>query len=122
MNVRKEYARRRALGWTAIYALQSAKTAARFDELKWDDRVRFRVEPDHSPYEHGDMGPKFEAETNARIERDGLWGIIAEYRCPHCGAWTVADAVWGFVGLDWLDSGYDTDVKQSAIDALEGKS
>ena len=115
MNVRKEYARRRALGWSASYALQCAKTAARFADLEGEDRVRFRVEPDHMPFEHGDMGD--EKETNERIDRDGLWGIVSERRCSKCGSWHHVDSVWGFIGEDWRDSGYDTDVMQAAIDA-----
>jgi hypothetical protein len=52
-----------------------------------------------------------------RIERDGIWGVVAEvwdgYEWEHC------DSCWGFVGDDWKSYGEETGFMESAIDRLE---
>lgn len=42
-----------------------------------------------------------------RIENEGVWGLVGEVKCKCCGSWTTTDSVWGFVGDDWKNSGYD---------------
>lgn len=75
----------------------------------------------------------------ARIEQEGVWGIVGEYRLSvpdagerftvYCGAcdrgepcadhWPEsADSCWGFVGTDYESSGYDLDIMGATIDAL----
>jgi hypothetical protein len=122
----------------AAYQWQSAKREADI-RVQWADAedkglVRLRVEPD----EHCDLGDLFgdtfdprvntgikperlEREKQAeidRINRDGVWGIIGEYRCPTCGKWTQADSCWGFVGDDWRESGYDLDIMATALERI----
>jgi len=94
--------------------------------------VRFRVEPDQDVDLDDILGDAYDHKVNPgilpavldaqrrdeieRIERDGVWGIVAEYACPCCGQWIVSDSCWGFVGDDWKNSGYDDDVKQMTLD------
>lgn len=53
-----------------------------------------------------------------RIEREGLYGIVAEYRDPDLG-WTVVDSIYGIVGDDVRDAdGYGVDLMDAAITAL----
>ena len=59
-----------------------------------------------------------EKEFEARVEAEGVCGIIGQYKCPACGKWEDADSVWGFVGSDWLGSGHDEDVIITAEDTL----
>jgi DNA-binding Lrp family transcriptional regulator len=113
---KREYKRLRAKGWTADQALRAAKVLERFRELEAEGLVRFSAHEDPEPYEHGDVGD--EQETNERIEALGVWGIVSERYCAVCEHWTPVDSVWGFIGDDWKDSGYDTDVKLAAIDAI----
>jgi len=53
-----------------------------------------------------------------RVNRDGVWGVIGEYKCPCCDHWTVADSCWGFVGDDWQESGYDLDIMHATLSQL----
>jgi len=72
-----------------------------------------------------DANPDIPAATLARerkefierINNDGVWGIVGEYRCNTCRQWTTADSVWGFVGDDWQGSGYDLDIKAATLQA-----
>jgi hypothetical protein len=51
----------------------------------------------------------------ARTNREGSWGIITYYKLGVYQPWVRADAVWGFIGDDWKNSGYDKDVKTAAV-------
>lgn len=53
-------------------------------------------------------------ELRARIESDGVWGLVGEVKCKCCGAWEIIHAVGGFVGEDWKGSGYDEDTRKAA--------
>jgi hypothetical protein len=117
METKQEYTRLRKAGWTAHTALRAAKIRTRFAALEHAGIVRFDVLEDSEPYMHGDVGD--ESETNARIERDGLYGIQVSTGCEACGSWNAVDAVWGFIGNDWRDSGYDVDLMESAIESVE---
>jgi hypothetical protein len=129
----REYTRLRRHGWHARNAYEAAKTRAAWDAAEANGLVRLQVLPDAS----GDLenlkgdtfNPKYvthisraqlEREEKAfedRVERDGVVGIVGEY---HDGeTWRHADSCWGFVGDDWRDSGTDTDVMASTLEALE---
>lgn len=51
-----------------------------------------------------------------RVEREGAYGIVGEYRTL-TGEWERVDSVWGFVGDDWRNSGYDIDIMAATMDA-----
>jgi len=119
-KTRRDYARLRAMHWSAREALRAAKIRTRFEALEYEGRVRLDIEADDMPYQYGDY--ENEKETNLKIEREGLWGVVTFVSCPCCGAWTHVDSCWGFIGEDWRDSGYDTDLMDSAIDAAEKQS
>jgi hypothetical protein len=138
----REYRRRRvvALHWAlqgrsrheknmrrAIEPLASARTVAAFDA---NPNVRLRVEYDpHSCIDDlaGDMfNPKYDGLTHSQRERErkafidrvndeGATGIIGEYFDGE--DWQHADSVWGFIGDDWKDSGYDVDIMRATLDA-----
>jgi hypothetical protein len=107
-------------------------TQRRFERLEKLKLVRFRVVPDtHFDCEdlkgdmfnttrNTDIDPEVLAQEEKAFEErvyyDGVWGIVTEY--SEGGLWTFADSVWGFVGNDWQGSGYDEDLKKSAIIAL----
>lgn len=114
-KTRRDYARLRAMHWAAREALRAAKIRTRFEALEHEGRVRLDVLEDDEPYQHGDL--EDEKETNERIARLGLYGIQVSVGCECCGSWNAVDACWGFIGEDWRDSGYDTDLMDAAIDA-----
>ena len=54
-------------------------------------------------------------EFIAKVNREGVWGIIGEYFDGE--VWQHADSCFGFVGDDWKHSGYDTDIMRATLDA-----
>ena len=100
------------------------------NDRRWElaeaaDLVRYRVEPDCNcdpdnlegtmfcPKANPDIDPE-ELERNrkdfwALAEREGVWGIIGEYRTSTREDWVHADSCWGFVGEGF--AGYDDDCK-----------
>lgn len=52
----------------------------------------------------------------ARVERDGVYGIVGYYRTSPDEKWEHGDSCWGFVGTD--DNGYLPDIKSQTIEAL----
>lgn len=121
MNRKQEYERLRRLGWTAINAWRTAGANTRFAELEARGLVRVVCEPDECltiDDLFGEGGTERELKAfEARCERDGVWHYATEYLDPIDG-WTHADSCGGFVGDDWQDSGYDADMKEAAIEAL----
>ena len=111
-NIRSLYSRERSLGFQAHAALRNAGIRHRWEDMQARSVVALRVVPDDSP----DLSWADE-KTLERAGRDGVWGLVAEYHCPRCYSWVVADSVWGFIGEDWRDSGYDTDLMASAMEA-----
>lgn len=134
----REYKRLRKLGFIPRQASDGAKAKTEFGRLEMQDKVRLRVEPDND----ADMGnlkgdcfdprvnpdipqaklEQAEREFEERIERDGVVGIIAEYWDERNEEWEHADSCFGFIGDDWIDSGYDFDLMQSAVDAYYGQA
>lgn len=137
-KLRKAYDHERALGWRAQQALRNARI-----RLAWDKQDGWQSDDsddsDCAPYERGSgYGPVrlrlvphdsaclddllgdglSERERKAQTERcnhAGVWGLIGEY---WDGAeWQHADSCYGFVGDDWSDSGYDTDIMSATLGA-----
>jgi hypothetical protein len=125
---------------TAMHQLASAKRIARV-RAAWEKAedaglVRLRIEPDdqydledllgdcYNPEVNTDIPPeRLEQERQwevDRIDRDGVWGVIGEYRadvCPACGRggeWKHGDSCWGFVGDDWKDDA-DVDIMAETL-------
>ncbi len=134
----KEYRKCRAKGEPAKYALRSVRTMIQWDKLYYgddDDRtyVRLRLVPDecatladlegdsYNPKVNEDISPaklkKERKEFIDRINRDGVWGIVGEYRINSNEEWVIADSCFGFVGDDWKDSGYDIDIMSTTLEA-----
>lgn len=126
MSPASEYRRLRALGWTAREAWRAAKVNFAFAIASEAGQVEFREIPDDEPYDMGDPGDftsasereRYFAAIRARLERWGHYGIASYARCARCGTLKQVDSVWGFVGDDTTDNGYDTDVKLAALEAI----
>ena len=130
--IAKEYRRLRALGWTALLAHRAARTLEAWNRLDghtiWaDDDPDDPDEPDARVRLHIVADDDFDLSCDCedahceerqleRAERDGVWGIVGEYRVRD--EWEQADSCWGFVGEDWRDSGYDTDIMDETMRAF----
>jgi hypothetical protein len=52
-------------------------------------------------------------EFIAKVDREGVFGVIGEYFDGE--RWQHADSCFGFVGDDWKNSGYDTDIMRATL-------
>lgn len=139
-----EYNRLRKAGWLAKNAFRSARILDQFDAAESDDLVRIEVEPDcdydAGEHEHGkvnhlgrwvpikdyrdpETGDRVKASDHCtecqKLERDGAWVVVGQWRLSPHDKWQTADCCGGFVGDDWRDSGYDTSIMQACLDALK---
>lgn len=129
------YRKLRMQGWHASMALHCAKAQEAFDDLG-EECVRIRVEPDECADMDSLKGDCFNPRVNPdvprgrlereekafeeKVEREGVWGFIAEYFDPRTETWEHADSCWGFVGdRDAWDAGYAYDGMRAAVDAYQ---
>lgn len=143
-SLERFYKEQRKKGERAKQAFYSARTLIEWDRLDGftfdgDERaktlgpgetiynpgpVRLLVEWDDSPYDDSyldgwDM-PESELkrvrkELWDRINRDGVTGLVGQYWNGQ--EWEHVDSCWGFIGDDWRDSGYDTDIMAETMRA-----
>ena len=89
------------------------------DDTGWDLDELFG--DTYNPKVNSDIDPERLArerrEEVERVNSEGVWGIVGQYRCPCCKTWINADSIWGFVGEDWKDSVYDTDIQDTTLKA-----
>jgi len=128
-RVQREANRLLAKQWTWPDAMRSARVKAAF---KTFDDVYWKLEPieDEDPYDDSYIDdPKEKKEIQKRVENEGVWGVKASWRLSEddvtdhgrlimSSEWEEADATWGFIGDDWKDSGYDTDLMRSAMNGF----
>lgn len=118
--VKREYEWLREVGLPARDAMRGARVNVAFAEAEAEGLASFDVRPDPEPdvsfVDTWDVSrqkaERIKQNILDRVQREGLWGIEVSVRGE------PIDAVWGFVGEDWLDSGYDIDLKAAALDEL----
>ena len=81
-----------------------------------DDLLGESYDPNVNPDIKPEILERERQDEIERINRDGVWGYTAEYW--NGATWEHADSICGFVGNDFTKSGYNTDLMQSALDAL----
>lgn len=136
------FRRERAIGFRAQWALSNARTRLEWNKHQVAEyssgeaidpkrgNVRLRVIPDETCCLEDLEGDSFNPNANpeipesrlkrdreefiARVNREGVWGIIGEYFDGE--QWQDADSCFGFVGEDWKHSGYDTDIMRATLD------
>jgi len=102
-------------GWSIEEAARAARTLSAFAYYA-SDFWQLEVIPDETPYDDSYIDdPNEKKEVRQRIRDEGVYGIKAQWRLSVDEDWEDADAVWGFIGDDWKDSGYDTDMMCSAM-------
>lgn len=137
------YQRERTRGFQATWALSNARTRLRWEQHEVVEyssgepidpkrgSVRLRLVPDETCSFEDLEGDYFNPEANpdipasrlqrdrkdfiANVNREGVWGIIGEYFDGE--QWQHADSCFGFVGDDWKNTGYDTDIMRATLDA-----
>lgn len=138
----RRYLRERALGAQARWALLNARTRLEWDAKGGDiieehehsrdakrGDVRLRIVADDVSSCDDLFGDLFDPKVNSdiprerlererqaeidRVNRDGVWGVVGEYFDGE--DWQHADSCYGFIGEDWKDSGYDTDIMRSTL-------
>ena len=146
MRTKRNYVRLRRAGWTAENAWRAAKVNEKWEAAggytvdgtdsvlvrsrEDDAMVRAVILPDIDPdlsWLDADNGPilvdgkwmsseQYGDMIRARAMTDGVHVVITQYWDGE--TWQDADSCGGFIGEDWNDSGYDTDMMESALDAL----
>lgn len=129
----RDYRAYRRQGWRPREAYHHATTIHRFKHADFLGLVALDTVADDqwtSAIECGcEDRERCEAENRERADRMGVWGIVSYvtkdpynpcdcYDAPHCEHYEFVDSVFGFIGDDWKDSGYDTDLMSAALDAL----
>lgn len=82
------------------------------DDLK-GDCFNPKVNNDISPIQLAIEEQAFED----RVNRLGVNGLVGEIRGSN--GWEHVDSCWGFVGEDFINSGYDADISQTTINAVK---
>lgn len=109
-------------------ALYSARIVVKWRDYEWDgcdddsERIvgecRLRAEADEEPYYAGDMEDGYtnihgrrvsaeeaQKEISAMLERDGVWGIVAEVW--NGKEWEMVDSIWSCAGYSDVLSPYE---------------
>lgn len=110
-NPKEPWATKLQEAWFAnrVRLLAALDTDFQLEDLKGDTYNR-KVNPD-VPEERM---AREELEFEERVERQGVYGLIGEVRTDET-TWEHVDSCWGFVGEDYLNSGYDADIAQAVI-------
>jgi len=99
-----------------------------FEELQQIGLLRFRIVPDETYYDDSYVDTwdiseaekaKTKKEISKRIKDEGVWGIAVDKKCSECGRWDEVDSVYGFIGNEYENSGYDTDMKAAGLKAIK---
>jgi len=137
------YQRERTKGFQAKWALSNARTRLEWDQHEVAEyssgepidpkrgNVRLRLVPDETCSLEDLEGDCFDPNANpdipasrlqrdredfiAKVNQEGVWGVVGEYFDGE--KWQHADSCFGFVGDDWKNSGYDTDIMRATLDA-----
>jgi len=130
LGAAREYLRLRGKGWRAADALRAGKILQEFAELESYDEsptdyhaaVRFLAqEMDANSVDYAnatyDCNPETEARNLDRVASEPLTVISAEYWDG--SAWHSVGSTGGFIGEDWRDSGYDTELMAEAVAAAQ---
>lgn len=118
-DVKREYLRLRRRGWRAVDAIRAARIHERWRELE-GDRVKIDLLPEIDAYDYDLVeSEKDRKAIAARIESEGYWIAVAYIRLHDDDEWEEVESIGGFIGDDFDDSGYDVDLKLTALEALD---
>jgi len=138
-RIKREYDLLRAKGWSADMALRAARTLVSFRRRECGEHdepgqfacVRLRCVPDEYCTLEDLYGDTFNPQVNPsiprsrlererdefdkRVQREGVWGIIAEYYDAVDKCWDFADSLFGIIGDETSEEFLLTDLKWSAL-------
>lgn len=68
-----------------------------------------------------------EKRERSRIRRQGVWGVVVEVRRKSTDDWEHPnsdglDSLWGNIGADFINSGYEPELMRAGLDWLEGNN
>ena len=124
-----------SLAKAAEYAREAAAVDHVWARLEAAGLVRLEVRPDEDCSLDDLAGDTYDVELNKdtvpggertivaqrkafeeQVERDGVYGVVGQYRPSPEGKWVTADSCWGMVGYDNVDkSEIAYDVKHSTL-------
>ena len=77
--------------------------------------------PDVNPDINPEQLNKEKHEFKRRVNREGVFGVVLKCRSLPSSEWTEIETIWGFVGEDFIGSGYDNDFINTAHDWLHAE-
>lgn len=108
--------------WRAAHVLEAFRVAEEADLVKLETECEFDYYDD-SYVDTWGLSParvkRIKTGLAERIEREGHWIVVTYARAHTSDEWSAVDSVGGFIGQDYLDSGYDTDLRQASLTRLE---
>ena len=114
------------VGESARVSLSIARTLLQWRELEAAGYVQIITRADEFPdTSHLDDLPQAKrAHEREKIDRDGVWVVLTQYRTdPDRGRWVTADSIGNCMGYDDpsnpFDNTYVPDLMQSAVDQLK---
>lgn len=91
-----------------------------WDTLEASNQVQIKwvldTSPDHSWIDQDCFDDEYRKDYWHKVEREGIWGCVGEYKCPCCHSWLHGDSIWGCIGQD--DVGYLDQIKSETIKEL----
>ena len=120
-----EYSRLRSLGWRAKDAIDAARTLAQFERLEILGLVKLAIEPEQEQYDASyvdtwDLSERrreaAKKEIMDRVASEGTYFVMAMARASESDEFLCVDSCGGFIGDDWIDSGYDVDLRRAAVE------
>ena len=125
--IKHEYLRLRAKNWSAKDAIRAARIKDSFEDAENEELVKLELEPEFEPHDVSYIDTwddvskgrkeRLKKEVSDRIDRDGLWILVGYVKID--GRWESIDSIGDLIGTDWKDSGYDSDIMKSCLDALD---
>lgn len=109
---------RRAISmvYNELSRLSAAAIITESDDLSFDDLFGDAFDACHAETLPGGWR-ELEAQRKRaaqRLQDEGQWCFTAKAKVPN-EHWVVVDSIGGFVGDDFIGSGYDSDLKEAAI-------
>lgn len=124
-----EYYRLRDMGWGATAAWRAAQINTRFEERENAGIMRLLTAEESEGYDASyvdtwtDLSTfrreKWKASILDRVNREGVYCITSYVWDSPTVSYLPVDSCGGFIGDDWKDSGYDTDIKLSALEEYD---
>ena len=100
-----------ALGLTQIIMVED-------DDYNFEDLCGDMFNPEACPDIPAEQLAREKRNFRARVNRNGVHGVIVQCRATPTAEWVDVESCWGWVGMEFVGSGTDNDFIEAANDWL----